>query len=225
MSALFAPLRKVSKLFTRPSSPASSETAAPPPQAGGSPRSVRPLSRASSITLGAPPPMPPSPVTPTQPSTLVVLTHQHDLIADFWGGHSRGMQVRPQEAPASRAHTAVDPPRNPSRNQRQTSMDTFEMDDLKAPPEPKTLARTLFLFGFAFPLLWLIGVAFICLPTKYDPDLESAPVGSAEQMQRHKEAYRTAEDKWAKRCLWAFIILVGLLAVVIVAIMLAKKGQ
>ena len=128
-------------------------------------------------------------------------------------------------------------------------MDTFEMDDLKAPPEPKTLARTLFLFGFgascplvlftlirsgsswrwrycsAFPLLWLIGVAFICLPTKYDPDLESAPVGSAEQLQRHKEAYRAAEDKWAKRCLWAFIILVGLLAVVVVAIMLAKKGQ
>ena len=73
--------------------------------------------------------------------------------------------------------------------------------------------------------MWLIGVVLICLPTKYDPDLESAPVGSAEQMQRHKEAYRAAEDKWAKRCLWAFIILVGLLAVVVVAIMLAKKGQ
>ncbi|CDO69936.1 hypothetical protein BN946_scf184836.g10 [Trametes cinnabarina] len=184
----------------------------------GSLRTARRASTTSSLTLGAPSPKAPSPVTPTQPSTLTTLTYQNDLIGNFWGGRSQGMQAaRPPPGSPDGGGAA-----NPRAKHRHASLDTF---DLKAPPEPRTLARTLFLYGFLFPLLWLAGMVLVFSPTRYDPDLERAQVSSAEEMQQHKAAHRAAEEKWARRCMCASAVLLGLIVVVVVTIVLAMKGK
>ncbi|OSD03848.1 hypothetical protein PYCCODRAFT_1434242 [Trametes coccinea BRFM310] len=222
MPSLPAALPKVYSPFSR-SKP---DAIRPPPvslHTSGSPRTARRMSTTSSLTLGAPSPQAPSPVTPTQPSTLTTLTYQNDLIGNFWGGRSQGMPVPPGPS--------ADPTRNPGeaanprRKRRHASLDTFEVDDLKAPPEPKTLARSLFLYGFLFPVLWLAGMVLVFSPTKYDPDLERAQVNSAEEMQRHKAAHRAAEERWARRCMCASAVLLGIIVVVVLTMVLAMKGK
>ncbi|KAI0363932.1 hypothetical protein BV20DRAFT_1057619 [Pilatotrama ljubarskyi] len=208
---LSAPLDKVRSYFARP---APTVTNGPPPNTAharsGSLRSARPFSTASSMTLGEPLPTPP-PAAATHESELFALAHQSDLISNFWaGGRAQGMQV---PVPPG---TITKP--------RGRSMETLEMDE-KRPREPKTLARRLFLVGFAFPLLWMAGLVLLFRPTKYAPDLERAPVGSAEEMRWHKAAYRAAEEKWARRCLWAFVTLLATVSVVVITVVLAQRGM
>lgn len=76
-----------------------------------------------------------------------------------------------------------------------------------------------------FPLLWMVGAWFVCTPTKYEPDLERASVASAEDLQRHKSAYRAAEEKWARRCLISTMAFWGVVIVVVTTIVLAQKNM
>ncbi|KAI0351238.1 hypothetical protein OH77DRAFT_1430051 [Trametes cingulata] len=208
---LSAPLDKVRSYFSHPTSGTTNERLPnTPPARSGSLRSTRPVSAASSMTLGEPLPTPP-PAVVTYPSELFALAHQNDLISNFWaGGRAQGMQV-----PV--------PPGTVTKPRGRT-MESLEIDE-KEQQEPRTLARRLFLFGFAFPVLWMAGLALLFWPTKYAPDLERAPVGSAEEMRWHKAAYRAAEEKWARRCLWAFISLLATVSVIVVTVVLAQRGM
>ncbi|KAI8992774.1 hypothetical protein BD414DRAFT_535356 [Trametes punicea] len=214
MANLFSPMQKLRNLSSS-AAQSSSDPSHLSTIPSGSLQTDRPLKPAPSMARHTSSPQPSSPITPTQPSTLATLTHQNDLIANFWGGRSQGMQVRETR----------EPPALQQKKPRHPSLDTFEIEDLKVTPEPKTLARSLFLYGFLFPLLWPVGIALIFSPTKYNLDLEKGSVGSAEQMQRDKAAYRAAEEKWAKRCMWAFATLLGLLVVIIITVVLAMKGK
>jgi len=86
--------------------------------------------------------------------------------------------------------------------------------------EPKTLARAMFLYGFLFPPFWLMG--FVVLATKLSPAPQWAIGRSEEEQTRLLTEMRTAEIKWAKRCIGAFVIFVVVIAAVVVAVVLAK---
>ncbi|OJT11105.1 hypothetical protein TRAPUB_12389 [Trametes pubescens] len=201
-SFLSAPLEKLRSYISKPATSPTSGTPATPN--GPSLRRARPLSTASSITLG-PPLRTPPPAATTQPSELFALGHQADLIANFWGGGPQG--TRP--APAKKDKKSM------GRGSRETSVDSFEFELAKGTREPRTLARRMFMWGFLF----------VFKPTPYEPDLERASVASAEDMQRHKTAYRAAEEKWARRCLLATMSFWGAVVVVVTTVVLAEKNM
>ncbi|KAI0632693.1 hypothetical protein C8Q77DRAFT_1058460 [Trametes polyzona] len=210
-SFISTPFERVRSAFSRSTPPNATQSDSPSPS--GSLRRARPMSRASSITLGPPLPTPP-PVAATQPSELLALGHQNDLISNFWGGgRAYGMQIRPEE-------------RKKDRESRQPSVHHFRVQlEEESSAEPKTLARRLFWFGFAFPLLWILGAFVLFAPTQYEPDLERASVGSAQDLQRHKVAYRAAEERWARRCLIAGVSFLGAVFVIVTTVILAKKNM
>ncbi|KAL1938304.1 hypothetical protein VTO73DRAFT_11755 [Trametes versicolor] len=205
---LSAPLTKLRSYVSKPATPAPAPAPAPAP--GGALRRARPLSTASSITLGPPLPTPPPPAA-TQPSELWALGHQADLIANFWGGGPQGARPAP-------------PPKRP-RGSRETSVESFELGMAKEWREPGTLARRMFVWGFLLPFLWMVGAVFVFKPTPYEPDLERASVASAEDMQRHKTAYRAAEEKWSRRCLIATMSFWGAVVVIVTTVVLAEKNM
>ncbi|KAI0640971.1 hypothetical protein C8Q79DRAFT_1014801 [Trametes meyenii] len=210
-----APLDKMRSLISRPptSAPGIVPARSDPPVQPSLQR-ARPLSSASSITLG---PRGPTRVAPDSTNVLAAtLEYQSDQIANFWGGYP--VAPDPRSSPSESADA--------QRKTRKPSVSTFQMEeDQRAREEPKTRVRTIFFWGFVFPLLWLVGVYTLFFPTKYEPDLETAPVGSAEEMKRHKVAYRAAEEKWARRCLWMLITLLAILSVIIVTVVLAMKNM
>ncbi|KAI0776621.1 hypothetical protein BD413DRAFT_469027 [Trametes elegans] len=210
-----APLEKARSYF-HPARNASPSLSAPssPDARSGSPRTARTLSAASTITL-APPKPTVAPLTPTQPGMLTTLNYQSDLIADFWGGRSQGMQVQPRPSGDSREET---------KKRRLPSVETVDAEQTPR-RQPRTLARTLFMLGFVFPLFWIAGVVILFRPTRYEPDLERVSVGSAEEMRLHKAAYRAAEEKWARRCLWACTTLLSVTVIVVLTAVLATKNM
>ncbi|KAI0669031.1 hypothetical protein C8Q78DRAFT_224862 [Trametes maxima] len=211
-----APLDKMRSLLSRP--PTSAPGVLPTRSEGPTQPTLqraRPLSSASSITLG---PRGPTRVPPDSTNVLAAtLEYQSDQIANFWGGYP--VAPDPRRSPGESADA--------QRKPRKPSVSTFEVEEAQRTreEEPKTRARTMFFWGFVLPLLWLVGVYTLFCPTKYEPDLESAPVGSAEEMKRHKAAYRAAEEKWARRCLWMLISLLAVLSVVIITVVLAMKNM
>lgn len=125
-----APLEKLRSYISKPNGTPTNPTT-PAPARSGTLRRARPISTASSITLGPPLPTPPPPAA-TQPSELWALGHQADLIANFWGGGPQGTRPAPP----------------PKRGSRETSVDSFELGLAKESREPRTLARRMFMWGF-----------------------------------------------------------------------------
>ena len=55
--------------------------------------------------------------------------------------------------------------------------------------EPHTLSRTLFLWGFLCPLLWILGTVILCVPLKvYEEDFEAS-------WDQHSDARPEAQDQ------------------------------
>ncbi|KAJ7510461.1 hypothetical protein B0H11DRAFT_2183991 [Mycena galericulata] len=88
------------------------------------------------------------------------------------------------------------------------------------PKEPVTLAMYLFKFGFLFPPFWIMGVIILLSPLRAPPAATPSAAWLPEKTEAERQVIidrmRTAELKWAKRCLYALIALV--LAAVVVAV-------
>ncbi|ODN97892.1 hypothetical protein I350_07527 [Cryptococcus amylolentus CBS 6273] len=85
--------------------------------------------------------------------------------------------------------------------------------------EPKTLATTLWRYGFVCPLLWLIGMFILCIPLR--PVEDETDAERAQKLEEMIVILRKTELKYAKRCTWAFCgftLLVALGVVVIVVV-------
>ncbi|KDR72976.1 hypothetical protein GALMADRAFT_26921, partial [Galerina marginata CBS 339.88] len=79
-------------------------------------------------------------------------------------------------------------------------------------PEPMTLAMYLFRFGFLFPPFWLFGAFILFSPLREPPSTsDDTPAWMPEKTEAERQqiiaTMREVELKWAKRCLWAFVIL------------------
>ncbi|KAF5379806.1 hypothetical protein D9615_005681 [Tricholomella constricta] len=79
-------------------------------------------------------------------------------------------------------------------------------------PEPLTLARYLFKFGFLFPPFWIMGAWILWSPLRAPSD-ETDPEGwmpekTEAERKRIIEEMRKVEVRWALRCLWALLIFV-----------------
>ncbi|KAG2002454.1 hypothetical protein CC2G_004647 [Coprinopsis cinerea AmutBmut pab1-1] len=83
--------------------------------------------------------------------------------------------------------------------------------------EPATLAMYLFKFGFLFPLFWIFGAFILVSPLREPPSNEASPSWMPEKTEAERQAFiahmRKAELKWARRCLWAILILATLATV------------
>ncbi|KAG6864467.1 hypothetical protein C0991_009300 [Blastosporella zonata] len=91
-------------------------------------------------------------------------------------------------------------------------------------PEPATLAKYLFKFGFLFPPFWIMGAWVLWSPLRApssDSDVEGGWMADKTESERTRviEEMRKTEIRWALRCLWALLILV-LLTVIAVMVVL-----
>ncbi|ODN83285.1 hypothetical protein L202_01456 [Cryptococcus amylolentus CBS 6039] len=85
--------------------------------------------------------------------------------------------------------------------------------------EPKTLAKTLWQYGFVCPLLWLIGMTILWIPLR--PVEDEVDPERAQKLEEMIEILRRTELKYAKRCIWAFCgfsLLIALIVVVAVVV-------
>ncbi|KAG6806475.1 hypothetical protein H0H92_011185 [Tricholoma furcatifolium] len=88
---------------------------------------------------------------------------------------------------------------------------------LKA-PEPVTLAKYLFKFGFLFPPFWVLGAWILWSPLRApssDADSEGGWMANKTESERQRVLadVRKAEVRWALYCLWSFVIF-SLLAII-----------
>lgn len=66
-------------------------------------------------------------------------------------------------------------------------------------------------------------MGIVILSSKLNPAPQWAIGRSEEEQARLLEEMRTAEVKWAKRCVGAFVIFTLVIATVVVAVVLAKR--
>nr|GAT50222.1 predicted protein [Mycena chlorophos] len=87
-------------------------------------------------------------------------------------------------------------------------------------PEPVTLAMYLFKFGFLFPPFWILGVCILLSPLRAPPagppSASWMPEKTDAERQMIIDRMRTAELRWARRCLYALVTLI--LVVVVLAV-------
>ncbi|KAJ6577443.1 hypothetical protein B0H19DRAFT_1019905 [Mycena capillaripes] len=88
--------------------------------------------------------------------------------------------------------------------------------------EPVTLAMFLFKFGFLFPPFWIMGVIILLSPLRAPPAATPSAAWLPEKTDAERQVIidrmRTAELKWAKRCLYALVALVLVAAVISIAV-------
>ncbi|KAJ7454693.1 hypothetical protein FB451DRAFT_1565101 [Mycena latifolia] len=88
--------------------------------------------------------------------------------------------------------------------------------------EPVTLAMFLFKFGFLFPPFWIMGVFILLSPLRAPPAATPSTAWLPEKTEAERQVIidrmRTAELKWAKRCLYALLVFVLAVAVIAVAV-------
>jgi len=77
-------------------------------------------------------------------------------------------------------------------------------------PEPKTLARALFLYGFFFPLFWCLGASILFLDLAYHqtPDELAEDPRTLEERKADLKVLRRAEVRWAWRSIYALVALI-----------------
>ncbi|KAG1866038.1 hypothetical protein F4604DRAFT_1585875 [Suillus subluteus] len=90
-----------------------------------------------------------------------------------------------------------------------------------ADDQPITLTRYLFLYGFFFPIFWIVGVAIIFSPLRPTPEWETGK--SEEERQKFLAEMRVSELKWAKRCLYAMVALLVLIVVLVTTFVLVRR--
>ncbi|KAJ7454679.1 hypothetical protein FB451DRAFT_1278965 [Mycena latifolia] len=88
--------------------------------------------------------------------------------------------------------------------------------------EPVTLAMFLFKFGFLFPPFWIMSVVILMSPLRAPPAATPSAAWLPEKTDAERQVIidrmRTAELKWAKRCLYALLAFVLAVAVIAVAV-------
>jgi len=77
-------------------------------------------------------------------------------------------------------------------------------------PEPKTLARALFLYGFVMPLFWVFGASILFLDLAYHqtPEELAEDPRTLEERKADLRVLRRAEVRWAWRSVYALIAIV-----------------
>ncbi|RPD53665.1 hypothetical protein L226DRAFT_350586 [Lentinus tigrinus ALCF2SS1-7] len=181
---------------------------------------LRPFSMASSVTV-----VPPSPVPPShqQESTLATLQYQQSLMADFWSGSAARAPSPPTSSSTHTTSTGSSGGRKSKWANAIMVQEAERSARMQVMPEPKTRARLFFLLGFVFPLSWLLGASLLFYTPTPHPEITSLPVHSTEERERRLAAYHKAETKWAKRCLWAWMCVMAIVPVIVVAAVLASK--
>jgi len=86
--------------------------------------------------------------------------------------------------------------------------------------EPVTLARFMFVYGFVFPPFWLMGIIILSSELRPTPDWEAGKT-EGEKIRLLAEM-RTAEVKWAKRCIYALLTLITVIATIILAVVFGR---
>ncbi|TFK22835.1 hypothetical protein FA15DRAFT_595356 [Coprinopsis marcescibilis] len=140
-------------------------------------------------------------------------TRVYDPIDEFFG--YRFASSATQESRHDRTQSVLHYEAHPSAAHGEALPAYAEEDDSlpKYTPhaEPTTLAMYLFKFGFLFPIFWILGALILVSPLREPPAGEASPVWMPEKTEAERQAFiahmREAEVRWAKRCLWALVIL------------------
>jgi len=90
--------------------------------------------------------------------------------------------------------------------------------------EPPTLAKYIFVFGFLFPLFWILGAVILLYPLTLPREFQVKPSKSREELELCERIIRAAEVKWAKRCAWALFTLIVLASFIgaVIAVVVVK---
>ncbi|KAH9925694.1 uncharacterized protein BXZ73DRAFT_91094 [Epithele typhae] len=215
-------------------SPTTHSPAPPPPMFFSKTKSSAPAphtraSSAASPTTTATP--------PAYPSELATLQYQQDLLRDFWSGSAAG-PLPPPPVPVAVSPTSADASRSSSFDLgegQKTKWGSVILGRshiaLAAAPVPKPLSRTLFLFGLTIaphtvcPLLWFVGAFFLFRPpAPRAVELNALPFYTVAERERRVAAYRAAEERWAKRCLWAAVAVLAIAGFVAGGAVMAARG-
>ncbi|SJL10549.1 uncharacterized protein ARMOST_13936 [Armillaria ostoyae] len=110
-------------------------------------------------------------------------------------------------------------PTRQSRHDHRTSVEmppSYLESDPAPPPEytqkdePVTLAMYLFKFGFLFPPFWIMGAFILCSPL-HEPSSSPSDAWLPDKTDAEKQLIisrlRKAEVKWARRSLFALVLL------------------
>ncbi|KAI0336788.1 hypothetical protein GY45DRAFT_19522 [Cubamyces sp. BRFM 1775] len=85
-----------------------------------------------------------------------------------------------------------------------------------------TLAMYLFKFGFLFPLFWVAGAFILLSPLQAPSDWEATK--PEYERQEIIESMRRTETKWAKRCLYALLLLAITVAAIVTTALLVMRS-
>ncbi|KAI0707971.1 hypothetical protein C8Q76DRAFT_860148 [Earliella scabrosa] len=100
--------------------------------------------------------------------------------------------------------------------------DSLEPPSYTQVSDQPTLAMYLFKFGFLFPLFWLAGAFILLSPLRAPEDWETTK--PEYERQELIESMRRTELKWAKRCLYALIITILLVAIIVLGVVFATRS-
>ncbi|TBU24844.1 hypothetical protein BD311DRAFT_532721 [Dichomitus squalens] len=173
---------------------------------------------------------------PSQAAEIAAFQYQQELLADFFSG---GAAPRPRPPPpasssdhSSQITSQASSYGSTGKKSKWGSM-LVERDAAKAKanavtnvyPEPTTLSKRMFQFGFACPLLWLMGAVFLFRPPRPRIEHEGLPVNSAEERGRRIAVYELAEERWAWRCLWGSVATVVIVSAVVIGAVLGTRSH
>ncbi|KZT52502.1 hypothetical protein CALCODRAFT_512018 [Calocera cornea HHB12733] len=111
------------------------------------------------------------------------LAHQPALDADYWGSSAPA----PMATYLSPYANAADMGAGKRQYKDPATLEAGALElglpsplpqychEADEPNEPDTIAKKLFVFGFMFPLLWLVGACILCVPLRAYPLPEPAP--------------------------------------------------
>ncbi|KZT25079.1 hypothetical protein NEOLEDRAFT_1045037, partial [Neolentinus lepideus HHB14362 ss-1] len=86
--------------------------------------------------------------------------------------------------------------------------------------EPATRVKSIFLYGFLFPPIWLVGIFILCTQLRPTPEWEAGK--TPEECSRLLLEARKAEVKWARRCLWALSALLVIAGLIVMVVLLVE---
>ena len=78
-----------------------------------------------------------------------------------------------------------------------------------------------FLSGLVFPPFWIMGIIILCSTLRPTPDWEAGK--TEDEKIRLLAEMRTAEVKWAKRCIYALLTLITVIVIIVLTVVFAKR--
>jgi len=79
----------------------------------------------------------------------------------------------------------------------------------------------MFVYGFVFPPFWLMGIVILVSELRPASDWETGK--TEDEKTRLLAEMRTAEVKWAKRCIYALLVLITIIVTIVLAVILGKR--